>query len=165
MRTLEETAATRAVLGGAGYIELEMAEALVARGLVVAQIEQLPEVLPTVDPELGGLVHDQLVQHGVEVQRRTRVTSIMRAPAGAPGRLAPLSVTRSARRPSSTASLLSPSNRVSRPRLARGKQAATSDVIMGMARAVSAHCQRARLSGSADSNRGPLVPQTSTLTI
>jgi hypothetical protein len=84
-----------------------MAEALVARRLVVAQIEQLPEVLPTVDPELGGLVHDQLVQHGVEVQRRTRVTIIMRAPAGAPGRLAPLSVARSARHPSSTASLLS----------------------------------------------------------
>jgi hypothetical protein len=33
-----------------------MAEALVARGLSVTQLEQLPEVLPTVDPELGALV-------------------------------------------------------------------------------------------------------------
>ena len=41
---------------GAGYIGLEMAEGLTARGLAVTQIEQLPEVLPTVDPELGALV-------------------------------------------------------------------------------------------------------------
>ncbi len=87
MRTLEETGATRAVIVGAGYIGLEMAEALVARGLAVTQIEQLPEVLPTVDPELGGLVHAQLVDHGVDVQCRTRVTGIGRAPTGAPGRL------------------------------------------------------------------------------
>jgi NADPH-dependent 2,4-dienoyl-CoA reductase/sulfur reductase-like enzyme len=87
MRTLEASAAARAVIVGAGYIGLEMAEALVARGLAVTQIEQLPEVLPTVDPELGGLVHDQLVQHGVEVQLRTKVTGIMRAAADAPGRL------------------------------------------------------------------------------
>src|ERR1019366_3171200 len=107
MRTLEETTPARAVIVGAGYIGLEMAEALVARGLAVTQIEQLPEVLPTVDPELGGLVHDQLLEHGVDVQCRTKVTGIRRAGAGAPGRLAPLSVARSARHPSSTASLLS----------------------------------------------------------
>ena len=49
----EDTPARSAVIVGAGYIGLEMAEALVARGLSVTQIEQLPEVLPTVDPELG----------------------------------------------------------------------------------------------------------------
>jgi NADPH-dependent 2,4-dienoyl-CoA reductase/sulfur reductase-like enzyme len=87
MRTLEETAPARAVIVGAGYIGLEMAEALVARGLAVTQIEQLPEVLPTVDPELGGLVRAQLVEHGVEVLSRTRVGALLRAPAGSPGRL------------------------------------------------------------------------------
>ena len=87
MRTLEETTPARAVIVGAGYIGLEMAEALVARGLAVTQIEQLPEVLPTVDPELGGLVHEQLTEHGVDVQRRTKVTAIKRATAEAPGRL------------------------------------------------------------------------------
>ena len=45
---------------GAGYIGLEMAEALTARGLHVTQLEQLPEVLPTVDPELGALVRAEL---------------------------------------------------------------------------------------------------------
>ena len=46
-----------AVIIGAGYIGLEMAEALTMRGIAVTQIEALPEVLPTVDPELGALIH------------------------------------------------------------------------------------------------------------
>jgi NADPH-dependent 2,4-dienoyl-CoA reductase/sulfur reductase-like enzyme len=87
MRTLEETAPRSALIVGAGYIGLEMAEALVARGLMLTQIEQLPEVLPTVDPELGALVHRQLVDQGVKVHCATAVTGITRAPAGAPGRL------------------------------------------------------------------------------
>jgi pyruvate/2-oxoglutarate dehydrogenase complex dihydrolipoamide dehydrogenase (E3) component len=44
-----------------------MAEALTARGLAVTQIEQLPEVLPTVDPDLGALVHAELAARGVDV--------------------------------------------------------------------------------------------------
>ncbi len=65
MRTLEETAPASAVIVGAGYIGLEMADALTARGLAVTQIEQLPEVLPTVDPQLGALVHAELAARGV----------------------------------------------------------------------------------------------------
>ena len=42
----------------------------------------LPEVLPTVDPELGGLVRAELPAHGVEVTTSTTVTRISRAPAG-----------------------------------------------------------------------------------
>ncbi len=49
MRTLENAAPASAVIVGAGYIGLEMADALTARGLAVTQMEQLPEVLPTVD--------------------------------------------------------------------------------------------------------------------
>lgn len=87
MRTLEEGDARSALIVGAGYVGLEMAEALSARGLSVTQIEQLPEVLPTVDPELGTLVHHQLVEHGVVVHCATKVSGIERAPSGAPGRL------------------------------------------------------------------------------
>jgi NADPH-dependent 2,4-dienoyl-CoA reductase/sulfur reductase-like enzyme len=90
MRTLEEAAPASAVIVGAGYIGLEMAEALAARGLAVTQVEQLPEVLPTVDPELGGLVRAQLEGHGVTVLPGTTVREIARADAGAPG---PLRVT------------------------------------------------------------------------
>lgn len=87
MATLEDTAPESALIVGAGYIGLEMAEALVARGLRVTQVEQLPEVLPTVDPELGTLVHTQLVDHGVEVLCRTAVTRIHKAPSGSAGRI------------------------------------------------------------------------------
>jgi NADPH-dependent 2,4-dienoyl-CoA reductase/sulfur reductase-like enzyme len=72
---------------GAGYIGLEMADALSTRGLHVTQMEQLPEVLPTVDPALGQLVHDQLASHGAEVLTGTTVRQITRAPAGGAGRL------------------------------------------------------------------------------
>ena len=82
MQTLEERRPASAVIVGAGYIGLEMAEALTTRGLAVTQIEQLEEVLPTVDPELGALVHDELAEHGVDVRTRTTVHRIERAPDG-----------------------------------------------------------------------------------
>ena len=87
MRTLEHAGPATAVIVGAGYIGLEMADALVTRGLSVIQMEQLAEVLPTVDPALGGLVHGQLAARGVEVLTGTTVRQISRAPAGQAGRL------------------------------------------------------------------------------
>jgi NADPH-dependent 2,4-dienoyl-CoA reductase/sulfur reductase-like enzyme len=87
MRTLEDTAPGSAVVVGAGYIGLEMAEALTARGLAVTQIERLPEVLPTVDPQLGALVRAQLEARDVTVLAGTAVTEIRRAGPGAPARL------------------------------------------------------------------------------
>jgi NADPH-dependent 2,4-dienoyl-CoA reductase/sulfur reductase-like enzyme len=87
MRTLEQAEPATAVIVGAGYIGLEMADALVTRGLSVIQMEQLPEVLPTVDPALGGLVHGQLAARGVEVLTGTTVKQITRATTGQAGRL------------------------------------------------------------------------------
>ena len=87
MRTLEEAAPARAVIVGAGYIGLEMADALTVRGLQVTQMEQLPEVLPTVDPPLGALVHAELASRGAEVLTGTTVQAISTAPPGGPGRL------------------------------------------------------------------------------
>ena len=87
MRTLEDMAPTRAVIVGAGYIGLEMAEGLSARGLSVTQFEQLPEVLATVDASLGALVNATLQEHGVDVVTSTTVQRIGRAPQGASGRL------------------------------------------------------------------------------
>ena len=86
VRTLEEDEPASAVIVGAGYIGLEMAEGLRARGLSVTQFEQLPEVLPTVDPSLGALVNAELGTHGVEVRTNTRVKRIARAPHGSAGR-------------------------------------------------------------------------------
>ncbi len=87
MNTLTKFSPENAVIVGAGYIGLEMADALITRGLSVTQMEQLPEVLPTVDPDLGHLVHDQLTEHGADVLTGTTVTKIARAREGASGRL------------------------------------------------------------------------------
>ena len=87
MRTLEQAAPASAVIVGAGYIGLEMADALTVRGLRVTQMEQLPEVLPTVDPRLGALVHGELAARGVEVLAATTVRAISKAPPGGTGRL------------------------------------------------------------------------------
>jgi NADPH-dependent 2,4-dienoyl-CoA reductase/sulfur reductase-like enzyme len=87
MRTLENVAPASAVIVGGGYIGLEMADALTVRGLAVTQMEQLPEVLPTVDPQFGTHVHNELAAHGVEVLAGTTVRQISRATPGQPGRL------------------------------------------------------------------------------
>jgi NADPH-dependent 2,4-dienoyl-CoA reductase/sulfur reductase-like enzyme len=87
MRTLTEASPGSALIVGAGYIGLEMADALTVRGLQVTQMEQLPEVLPTVDPQLGALVAAELAAHGVEVLTGTVVRAVGRAAPGEPGRL------------------------------------------------------------------------------
>jgi NADPH-dependent 2,4-dienoyl-CoA reductase/sulfur reductase-like enzyme len=87
MRTLEQASPASAVIIGAGYVGLEMADALIARGLGVTQIEQLPQVLATVDPELGALVGAELRAQGVEVLTRTTAQQISRAPSTNSGRL------------------------------------------------------------------------------
>jgi NADPH-dependent 2,4-dienoyl-CoA reductase/sulfur reductase-like enzyme len=87
MRTLETLKPESAVIVGAGYIGLEMAEGLSARGLRVTQLEQLSEVLPTVDPSLGALVHAELVTHDITVHTSTTVKRIGHASSGAPGRI------------------------------------------------------------------------------
>jgi NADPH-dependent 2,4-dienoyl-CoA reductase/sulfur reductase-like enzyme len=87
MATLEEQAPASAVIVGAGYIGLEMAEALTARGVAVTQVEQLAEVLPTVDEELGGLVRAELEARGVTALTGSTVRAVSRAPSFAPRRL------------------------------------------------------------------------------
>ena len=83
MNTLTTKDPKTAIIIGAGYIGLEMAEGLTARGITVTQIEALPEVLPTVEPELGALVHDELVRNRVDVRTHTLVTAVDRTDTGA----------------------------------------------------------------------------------
>jgi NADPH-dependent 2,4-dienoyl-CoA reductase/sulfur reductase-like enzyme len=87
MATLDQAAPASAVIVGAGYIGLEMAEALTARGLTVIQIEQLAGVLPTVDPAISSLIQAELTGHGVEVLTGTTVKQICRAELGTASRL------------------------------------------------------------------------------
>jgi NADPH-dependent 2,4-dienoyl-CoA reductase/sulfur reductase-like enzyme len=71
-----------AIIIGAGYVGLEMAEALTVRGLKVTQLQRGPEVLSTLDPELGALVHRELDGRGVEVVTNALVESVSRTDNG-----------------------------------------------------------------------------------
>lgn len=75
---LDEHQPETAIIVGAGYVGLEMAEALTARGLRVTQLQRGPEVLSTLDPELGSLVHDELTRHGVDVLTGVLVDAVSR---------------------------------------------------------------------------------------
>ena len=79
---LEEKRPRRAVIVGAGYIGLEMADALTRRGLEVAVIEFVPEVLSTLDPELGAIVRRELKDNGVSVSTGVKVSRIERSEEG-----------------------------------------------------------------------------------
>lgn len=81
-RHLTERAPESAIIVGAGYVGLEMAEGFTARGLRVTQLQRGPEVLSTLDPELGALVHEELVAHGVEVLTGTVVSAVAKTDAG-----------------------------------------------------------------------------------
>jgi NADPH-dependent 2,4-dienoyl-CoA reductase/sulfur reductase-like enzyme len=73
---------TTALIVGAGYVGVEMAEALTARGIQVTQVDQLPEVLATVDADLGALVRAELVRNGVTVSTTTQAGRISRREGG-----------------------------------------------------------------------------------
>ncbi len=65
-----------AVVIGAGFIGLEMAENLAAKGLSVTIVEATPQVLPPLDPEMAVLVADELVAHGVTVETGVTVEAV-----------------------------------------------------------------------------------------
>ena len=68
-----------AVIVGAGYVGLEMAEALTTRGLNVVVVEQLPQVLPrTLDAELAASVERHLTEQGVQVHCGSTLKAIER---------------------------------------------------------------------------------------
>lgn len=56
-----------AVVIGAGFIGLEMAENLTKRGLQVTIVEKAPHVLPPLDQEMAAFVQAELVKNGVRV--------------------------------------------------------------------------------------------------
>ncbi|MDQ3932173.1 MAG: FAD-dependent oxidoreductase [Actinomycetota bacterium] len=66
-RALAEPEPKQAVVVGGGYIGLEMAEALVLRGLEVTLVEQGSQPMRTLDPDMGALVADALASIGVEL--------------------------------------------------------------------------------------------------
>lgn len=65
-----------AVIVGGGYIGLEMADALIHRGIAVTVVEHSPTVMKTVDPVLGKLIAEELQGHGVEIANGVEIETI-----------------------------------------------------------------------------------------
>ncbi|MBF9129389.1 FAD-dependent oxidoreductase [Plantactinospora sp. S1510] len=66
----------RAVVVGGGYIGVEMAEAMIQRGLSVSLVERSPEPMSTVDPDMGALVRKALCGLGLDVRSGVSVTGL-----------------------------------------------------------------------------------------
>ncbi|GAB78413.1 NADPH-dependent 2,4-dienoyl-CoA reductase, sulfur reductase [Austwickia chelonae] len=64
-----------ALVMGAGFIGVEMAENLVERGIKVTLVEMADQVLAPLDPEMAVLVHHRLTERGVDVHLGSRVTA------------------------------------------------------------------------------------------
>jgi len=64
--TVDAGAKDALVIGG-GFIGLELAENFRRRGLNVALVELLPQVLPPIDPEMAAPVHEELLSAGVQL--------------------------------------------------------------------------------------------------
>ncbi|HDS84685.1 MAG TPA: pyridine nucleotide-disulfide oxidoreductase [Phycisphaerales bacterium] len=73
---IKDVQAGRAVVIGGGYIGLEMAEALIERGLTTTLVELEPQVMGTLDPEMAAPLVDELRLHGVAVMLNNSVTAI-----------------------------------------------------------------------------------------
>ncbi len=69
----------RAVVVGGGFIGLEIAENLIARGVETSLVELLPQVLPPLDPEMVRPLEETLARHGVALHLKSGVTRIDRA--------------------------------------------------------------------------------------
>jgi len=70
---LTGAAPRRAVVVGAGYIGVEMAEAMVLRGLDVTVVEHFPAPMSRLDPDMGRLVHEAMTAEGIDVRVSTDV--------------------------------------------------------------------------------------------
>ena len=73
-RRLDQGGVAAAVVVGGGYIGLEMAEALVQRGVEVAVVEQGPQPMATLDADMGSLVADAMRNLGITLHLEESVT-------------------------------------------------------------------------------------------
>lgn len=71
---LQHTQAQRAVVIGAGFIGMEIAENLHDRGLSVTVVEKLPQVLAPVDEEIAAQVHQHFKQYHIGLYLADGVT-------------------------------------------------------------------------------------------
>lgn len=75
-RFINEAKPQKAVVIGGGFIGLEMAEALVKRGMKVSVVEMLPHVMSVMDGETAGFIENEMLAYGVDLHTSTSVTGI-----------------------------------------------------------------------------------------
>jgi NADPH-dependent 2,4-dienoyl-CoA reductase/sulfur reductase-like enzyme len=66
----------RVVVVGGGYIGIEMAEAMVNRGLTVTVVTRSPEPMATLDADMGRLVHAAMEGMGIDVRTSVHLEAI-----------------------------------------------------------------------------------------
>ncbi|CRH17983.1 FAD-dependent oxidoreductase [Carnobacterium maltaromaticum] len=76
MTYIESHNPKKAVIIGAGFIGLEMAESLVNRGIHVTIVEKAPHVLPTIDEEMAAFITKELSKNQINVITGTSVIGI-----------------------------------------------------------------------------------------
>lgn len=76
LHALERHRPSTAVVVGGGYIGIEMAEALVNRGLTVTVVTRSSEPMATLDPDMGRQVHDAMEAMGIRVRTSARIDAI-----------------------------------------------------------------------------------------
>lgn len=72
-----------AVVVGAGFIGLEMAENLCDRGMEVTVVQRGGHVMPTLDPDMAAIAHNHLRSHGVNLLLNSDVTGFEQLDGGA----------------------------------------------------------------------------------
>ncbi|MBW7882146.1 MAG: FAD-dependent oxidoreductase [Caldilineaceae bacterium] len=73
---IAQHAPQHAVIIGGGYIGIEMAEALIDRGLSVHVVEMLPQILPNFDAEIVADVAEHVTEKGVHLHTDSKVYSV-----------------------------------------------------------------------------------------
>lgn len=80
---VERERPSSAVVVGAGFIGLEMAENLRERGMEVTVVQRGGHVMPTLDPDMAAIAHNHLRSHGVNLLMNSNVTGFEQLDDGA----------------------------------------------------------------------------------
>lgn len=73
---IEEKKPAKAIIAGGGFIGLEMAEALSARGIQVTLIELAEQIMIAMDTEFGAMIKAGLEENGIIVKTKAGLCSI-----------------------------------------------------------------------------------------
>jgi len=74
---IRESSPKKALIIGAGYIGMEMAEALVSLGIDVTIVEVMPNILGSMDDEINEVVEAELQKNGVKLLKSTSVVEFV----------------------------------------------------------------------------------------